>query len=313
MHDLNIMTTKTTSSAIILVILTSAVLNLINFRIGHNWSGDFTWYIAQAKAIVDGSYDQLQEFSHFRQSYSTKIVGPAIYPWGYPALLAPIYYFFGSSLTAFKFYTFLFLIGSLIVSYRLFVNKISNLYLLLIIVLLAFNPNFSVYKESIYSDFPALFFALLSILIVQDVHKLSIGKYILLALTSFMAFWIRTQYIVLLPTLLLYIFYVKIKDYKVNRKAIPLDDYLKVSVILIIFGTLFLVDRMTFVAYSSYSDHLTDKNYFLVVKKNIEYYPRILAHFWGMKHLHWHRVGGGLAPPVLPHHRAYGSVPRRFM
>ena len=33
----------------------------------------------------------------------------------------------------------------------------------------------------------------------------------------------------------------------------------------------------------------------------------------------WHtlpggyRVGGGIAPAVLPHHRAYGSVPRRFM
>ena len=26
-----------------------------------------------------------------------------------------------------------------------------------------------------------------------------------------------------------------------------------------------------------------------------------------------YRVGGGIAPAVLPHHRAYGSVPRRFM
>jgi len=26
-----------------------------------------------------------------------------------------------------------------------------------------------------------------------------------------------------------------------------------------------------------------------------------------------HRVGGGITPAVLPHHRAYGSVPRRFM
>jgi len=25
------------------------------------------------------------------------------------------------------------------------------------------------------------------------------------------------------------------------------------------------------------------------------------------------RVGGGIAPADLPHHRAYGSVPRRFM
>ena len=25
------------------------------------------------------------------------------------------------------------------------------------------------------------------------------------------------------------------------------------------------------------------------------------------------RVGGGIAPAALPHHRAYGSVPRRFM
>ena len=25
------------------------------------------------------------------------------------------------------------------------------------------------------------------------------------------------------------------------------------------------------------------------------------------------RVGGGIAPAVLPHHRAYGSVPRRFL
>ena len=26
-----------------------------------------------------------------------------------------------------------------------------------------------------------------------------------------------------------------------------------------------------------------------------------------------HRVGGGVTPAVLPHHRAYGSVPRRFL
>ncbi len=25
------------------------------------------------------------------------------------------------------------------------------------------------------------------------------------------------------------------------------------------------------------------------------------------------RVGGGITPAVLPHHRAYGSVPRRFL
>ena len=39
------------------------------------------------------------------------------------------------------------------------------------------------------------------------------------------------------------------------------------------------------------------------------FYSSYQKNFW----VRWYQVGGGVTPAVLPHHRAYGSVPRRFM
>ena len=76
----------------IIVALTAAIY-LISFRPGHDWGGDFSEYIAQAKSISEG-YDFPGKF--------VGTYGSFIYPWGFPLLLSPIYSLFGLNIFASK-------------------------------------------------------------------------------------------------------------------------------------------------------------------------------------------------------------------
>ncbi len=55
---------------------------------GHDWGGDFSEYIAQAMALVDGTVDV--EVAHMQFVLENSIPGmcPAVYPWGLPLILA---------------------------------------------------------------------------------------------------------------------------------------------------------------------------------------------------------------------------------
>lgn len=67
---------------------------------GYGWGGDFSQYLTQARAIADGRMEDALAIGEARYEGSTKevMIGPAIYPWGYPLLLAPIVKAFGIAL-----------------------------------------------------------------------------------------------------------------------------------------------------------------------------------------------------------------------
>src|SRR5690554_185568 len=71
------------------------------------------------------------------------------------------------------------------------------------------------------------------------------------------------------------------------------------------------------------SPHFADNNLYLLAASSFQlFYPASLndsptqdGRYLSPKYLDYclnNRVGGGVASPVLSHHRAYGSVPRRF-
>ncbi|MBW2594475.1 MAG: hypothetical protein JRC93_00585 [Deltaproteobacteria bacterium] len=187
----------------IIIVLTAAIY-LISFRPGHNWGGDFSEYIAQARSISEG-HDFPGEFTG---TYVASSVGPDAYPWGFPLLLSPIYSLFGLNIFAMKVYVSLFFLFSLPVIFLLFKEKLTSVQALLLVTIFALNPEFFYFKDKVLSDIPFFFFSLLSILLIQEIvinKKIWINRFVSYSLIGFFIFcsyFIRTQGILLIPTLL---------------------------------------------------------------------------------------------------------------
>lgn len=80
----------------------SAALMLALIDSNHNWGGDFSQYIAQAKALIAGTIPTQIANNTLMMSLNDFPYGPNVYPWGYPLLLAPVLALFGENLAALK-------------------------------------------------------------------------------------------------------------------------------------------------------------------------------------------------------------------
>ncbi len=186
------------------------LLYLIGLRNGHSWGDDFSQYVAQARSIVDGNIDRLLEISRYRfHNSDIKNLGPVLYPWGYPLLLSGVYDFFGLGLLPMKLFTSLFFLLSLPVLFYMFRNRVERSQAFLIILILGLSPSFFLFKDNVTSDFPFMFFCLLSIFFMQRFtiekrlfHSEMISN-ILIGASIFASCFIRSNGIVLLPTLFL--------------------------------------------------------------------------------------------------------------
>jgi len=177
------------------------IFHLNSFHSFHNWGPDFAKYIAQAKSIVDG-FDYLELFR--------KADGYPGFPWGFPLLLSPVYKIFGFDLLLFKVFITVFYILSLPIIYLIFRRKLSYISKMFILGLFVVSPWFFETKNRILSDFPFMFFSLLSILLIDQIFNRKrylinkIFSYVFVGLVISFTINIRTQGFVLLPTLLIF-------------------------------------------------------------------------------------------------------------
>jgi len=186
----------------------SAFLAYINFTNGHNWGDDFAAYVMQAKGLADGSPRAPVAANSFTNQHSSRPLGPDAYPWGYPLLLAAAYRFYGLNLAAMKALNIPFFAVFLLASYLLFRPRLSRPVALLGVGLLAFNPTLLVFQDNVLSDVPFLAVATVVLLLIDA--AVSRGRTLLspvadaavIGLGAFVAVMIRTQGIVLLPSLL---------------------------------------------------------------------------------------------------------------
>jgi len=183
----------------ITLVLIAIVINLVSFREGHNWGGDFAGYIIQSQTVADGNFDRLKE-----QIEKNDFI--LNYPWGYPLLLSPLIEYFNGNLNILKYYTYAFFILSLVFIFFLF--RENKAFSLLTIILLAANPYFWELKNDLLADFPNLCFTFLSLLTIHHViirKKTIINDYFsgfLIGLTVFLSFIMRNQSLILIPVLL---------------------------------------------------------------------------------------------------------------
>ena len=269
-----------------IIVAIIAIIYFISFRNGHNWGGDFSQYIAQAKSIAEGSIDELVHHSNYRYDMSTHCVGPRLYPWGFPLLLSPVYYIFGLDMFAMKVYVSLFFLLSLLVIFLLFRDKLTHVQTLLLVTIFALNPTFFLFKDNVLSDIPFFFVSLFTIFLIQRIvvnKEFWINRFVsysVLGFFIFFSYYIRSQGILLIPTLL-------ICQYIANRDSFKQDfmsylrsnksDFIPYAVFLI-----FVVSSGVIlpVGSSSYLEHFAGMSIKGIIS-NIYYYLILPSDFFG--------------------------------
>jgi hypothetical protein len=185
------------------IMLLAVVFMGLSIQNGHDWGDDFALYIEQTKALTNGSIFRLYATNKFAMQYSSELVGPYLYPNGFPLLLSPLYYCFGLHFIAMKAFCSLFFIAAIPIVFSLVKPYFTNsIYPFLIILAFVFHISFVSFSDQILSDFPFFFFSFLSLLLMKSQHTFL--NQLALGFCIFFTYFVRDIGIVLLPTLLVY-------------------------------------------------------------------------------------------------------------
>jgi hypothetical protein len=194
----------------ILIWICSTALMVAMTNMGQGWGDDFAAYILQAKSIVQVDTQGFIKANSFTilQSYAT--IGPIAYPWGYPLLLAPVYWAFGANIFALKLVAVFFYEAFIALLYWAYVRKNPSLWMWFYLGLFAFNPVMLMAGNEILSDLPFLFFSTLAIVLIDHLYRLNDGQFsaqewylgFLIGLSIAIASLMRTNGLLLLLALL---------------------------------------------------------------------------------------------------------------
>ncbi len=226
--------------AIVLIItIVSAIFSINCIHPGHDWGGDFSLYLAQAKAILDGSVFQLFEENKFMVQNSSRFAGPYLYPFGFPYLLTTIYNLVSLDFVALKLFCTSFFLMSIPLIYLLFRSGLSNkLIAALATTAIAFHPIYLQFSDGVQADLPYLFFSLLALVMI---NRLSLNwNQFALGVVIFMAYWIRDIGIFLVPAL----FIAQIQRYHNNWRSFSLKQGLLLSSPYLIFILFFVLNYL---------------------------------------------------------------------
>ena len=203
------------------IILLSTLLAFSLLTKDHEWGDDWASYLMQSIAITKGETHEFIQRNTFTMRESTHFIGPDAYPWGYPTLLAPFTLACGPlNILCLKFINPILFALFLWVFYALLARRLPPLESALVPAIFAFSPLLLKFTDQIGSDIAFLFFSTLALLLIDNVGRIANPTYsalhvdnvgrignptynILLGLALFFAFFIRTNWILLLPTLFL--------------------------------------------------------------------------------------------------------------
>ena len=153
--------------------------------LGHNWGGDFSAYIMQAKAIVSNSIDEYYLLNSKIISHSNVLLGPESYGWGYPFILSILISIFGESFMLMKWLNVLFILSIPLAVLFIDNNFIKKREKYFFVIVFPFNSWLIDFSDHILSDlaFTSIFFILIVVYInFKERFELSVG--VLMAIAS---------------------------------------------------------------------------------------------------------------------------------
>jgi hypothetical protein len=196
-----------------LILFVTALLGAFVLTRGHTWGDDFAAYIGQAQSIVRGDMSSFVRRNAFTVTQSSHEpghqMGPVVYPWGFPLMLAPVYAFMGISPLGMKIPGLLTYLGFLLAFFYWIKIRFTPTESLLAVSLFGFNPGLLRALDSIGSDIPFLFLSTLAILAADRYtraggtrHRQTLAA--LIGVSVFAAAFVRTQGLLLLGAVLLW-------------------------------------------------------------------------------------------------------------
>jgi hypothetical protein len=148
------------------LLVATGLLIVCTVNTGQDWGGDFSSYIMQAESLVEGSPNKFVEANQFSIERSTHHIAPVAYPWGYPAMLAPVYAGYGQNILALKSVGAVCFLLFLLVLLAGFRKRHSGVWRWCLVGLFALNPTLLVYLNRILSDIPFLLFSTLCVVLI---------------------------------------------------------------------------------------------------------------------------------------------------
>ncbi|WP_281793874.1 hypothetical protein [Desulforhabdus amnigena] len=191
----------------IMILSVAGILVYCTLSKGHDWGGDFAAYIMQARSIFEGNPSKFIEENSFTMLQSSRKIGPIAYPWGFPALLSPLYGIFGINMIALKSIGAIFFLFYLCLLFIGFRKYHSSFWVLCLVCIFSLNPFLLEFLDNVLSDIPFLLFStitvlLIGLLIIEKRQFISpICDNIVLGILIAIAFFVRTNGILLLLTL----------------------------------------------------------------------------------------------------------------
>lgn len=271
--------------AIILILLSTLLAFLILTK-DHEWGDDWASYLMQAISITNGRTDEFIERNTFTMRASTHFIGPDAYPWGFPALLVPFTLACGPlNVLCLKSINLLFYALFLVVLYILLARRLSKFDSLMLLAVFAFSPLLLKFEDSLLSDITFLFFSTLGLLLIENSilreydYPGSWRKNSWLGLVVFLAFFVRTNGILLVPTLFLVQAFTWLQTSP--RPALDWKRILTVGLLpYYIFGALSVINLLIFPAgEGSHVEHLSSLS-FVTLANNLDTYFALPAYFF---------------------------------
>jgi hypothetical protein len=189
-------------------VLLSAALAFAMLTKGHDWGDDFAAYLTQAISILHGTMRQVVMMNAFTMRESSRAYGPIATPWGYPTLLAPVYLACGGlNIFCLKLVNIPAFAAFLVVFFRFTRRRLPLVDSAIVLSLLSINPELLRFQDNILSDITFLFLSTASVLLIETTsvsdHPEGTGwRNVALGVVLFLAFFVRTSGLLLVPTLL---------------------------------------------------------------------------------------------------------------
>jgi hypothetical protein len=219
-----------------LIVLVSCVISFFMLTRGHVWPDDFAGYLLQAKSLQTGQMAALIQRNTFMLDHSSFPPGPVAYPWGFPVLLTPFYTLFGMNPLALKLPGILFYAIFLVSFFYLARTRLPENQALVLTGLFSVLPALLSATDLIQSDIPFLAFSTLSLVLILDLVRGKRWNGLFTGLCIFMAFFLRTNGLLLFVPLLVVSFEVFWPDWVLACK--------KVLPVLLVFAGLFVLQAL---------------------------------------------------------------------
>ena len=220
---------KIRNADLLLVLVLVLPVVFINLQHTVDWGGDYAMYITEALNIAR---HQPVSDTHYVYNSNAPMLGPPLYPVGFPLLLAPVCLIFGNNIAAMIVYMSLLLIVLAVVLQLFFRRYFSRTVSVILVLVVLYNPWILQFKNEILADIPfTLFFILTLLLYLRRSNALVTG--IVMGFTIL----IKTAGFSLVAAFVLYFIFLLIAkrgDTKTNAKKLLLPVAYAILLILIV-------------------------------------------------------------------------------